>query len=539
MNAKILAIAVVGVLLVGGIGGGAYYLYQKAHSNSDIDWEKYHFDLSEADSLLIADDSLLGDDPASSTTSTRISGNMAQKVYGKEITNATALYKITKEGKAYKVFLYDNGGGSDKDKKPKNVDYIPLTIDVSDDSKFILISYAVKIDGDYYQDYIMVTVPDGHIYKLPYDPQTHYRQGIIKTEMSEWDYTGRYCVKIGSKIIANSGGAYSMRGTFGNGVLLRVFDLGEMKYVSATVDNGELVLKDLITKTQINEELSNSIDIYDGGILSCSNSGSTSKYLVFSNGAIKRWDNSLIIYGDKLCTAITYYDDATKFFAKSYTQIKSYNTDTNQYVTETVDLSKQESYDLAITNHYRSELCKTPVPEGTVVIVMETLDTIYNFRLDNECNVTDLGRSDASFDVTAAQNNTILDDRTCKNSGTYLTGYMQMPYTYYVINGTLCQMLTSDYVSRSTVLFENDMVYVLKNNSLYGYDIVNGNPPAVYSVPVLEFMHSIEIMNGKVYVSGLSSTGAIVEGKLDLFTGNIDTKYSSVRSEVRLKALNA
>ena len=107
---------------------------------------------------------------------------------------------------------------------------------------------------------------------------------------------------------------------------------------------------------------------------------------------------------------------------------------------------------------------------------------------------------------------------------------LYVPDDPYAIDGKI-PYIVGDIVISGTTLFK------LSNGSLKIYDLKTGSAPD-YNIPSLTKVNSMEIINEKIVIEGVTNTGTIMKGSLDLNSGQFDTNYSNVLTEVRLTALN-
>ena len=581
---KIIVIAIVAVLLVGG-GAGAYYAMSAgndgSHSGSDngyFNFKDCHFDLSGAQSLLIAEDSIVGNTSSmiaasKSTDSMMICSNqcgVAMMPFGDESTAANdySLYKTDEYGNYIKVLLYGNdvqsgeNGETDENSKALDFDMTPVSMEISDDGKYILLGYCPSNQlwtntntGETYANviYIVVTVDTGKVYQLNDQP--------MYTTLNSQSNTGYLYDYYGNV------DCYKIIGTYDSKLMLRTWSWSNVKYLVAYVENDELVVKETLT-SKIISNLGQQYCFYNYGITRCSITNQNESYLVAPDGGLAQFENSYIVYGNNLCTAITYYDEDTKFFASSYDVITGINLDTGNLITQHVDLTKNQSYQMAIKNVQRNEVYKKTDSDGTTVYVMEAKNTLYKYRLNANCTVTKysnaagVGRFTLPFSLektgTSGMSSIADDTQVLEKYGDFLQGYYYTPYMgsnnayliyygYFVYNGHISQAYTntgySDYglpmgMTIGDIVVSNGTLYKLSSGgTLTSYNIETGASDT-YSIAKVVRVQSMDIVNDIVVIKGIVANGSVMTGSLDLSTGMFDSNYSKVLAEVRLKALN-
>ena len=578
----IIAIAVVAVLLVGGGAGAVYYMTNSSNDgsnpNSDFDFKDCHFDLSGAKSLVIADSSITGNSTAKAVSKNAVSNGAALYPFADENTSSTntdySLYKTDEYGNYIKVLLYGNdvqsgeNGETAEGAEPIQFNMVPITMEISDDGKFILMAYSrsdyihtnPQTDETYVPvTYVVVSTETGKVYRL----NEHYMSITLNSKSYSgymYDYYGAY-------------GAYKLVGSYDSKLLLRIYNSNlDAKYYSAYIENDELVLKEILS-SKIISDLSQLYAVYNYGIIKTSTWQSES-YLISPDGGLAQFNDTYKAYGNNLCTSISYYDESTKFFASSYNVIKGINKDTGELITENVNLTREQSYQMALNNHCRSEIYKKTVNDGTLVYVMEAKNTLFKFKLNPDCTVTNYGNAEGRITLPfsldkANGSNSVGDDTIAPNSplakeGNYLDGYHESyqmfdgnqyyyppwtPYTSYVLfQGHICQsnyMMSSSQggyeitmgMSIGDIVVSNGVMYKLSNGLVTAYNIDTGAETS-YPIAKVVKVQSMDIINDTVVVKAIVSNGSVMTGSLDLNTGNFDTNYSKVLSEVRLKALN-
>ena len=153
---KIVVIAIVAVLLAGG-GGAAYYAMNASNdgshsgSSSQFCFKDCHFDLSGAQSLLIAEDSIVGNTSSSILKSTSQAGAAVMNLGDESNAIDYSLYKTDEYGNYIKVLLYGNdvesGENGETEETNKALDFkmVPVSMEISDDGKYVLLGYAPSI----------------------------------------------------------------------------------------------------------------------------------------------------------------------------------------------------------------------------------------------------------------------------------------------------------------------------------------------------------------------------------------------------------
>ncbi len=563
---KILVIAVAAVVVAGGVCG-AVFLMNSGKGSDDFSFKDCHFDLSGAKSLVIAKDSAVN-----------ATSSMASKSYGSAVGAATmtlgaadgydySLYKTDDYGHYIKVLLY---GNDTTDEEGNAIDFkmIPVSMEISDDGKYVLMGFskpdALRILDDslgrHVQAsviYVIVVTSTGKVYQLNEQTEWVSIDSPDKSDFIQFYFGNNYNHPV-----------YSIIGSFDSKIMLKHRDLSS-SYSVVYVDNDELIVKEIASK-QVLSDLGDKYKVYNGGILLI---GEANKdYLVFPDGGLYNYNGDLSVYCNNLCTDITYYDDATKMFASSYTAVKSLNKVTNQLVTETVELTMAQSFELVKNNTCRSELYRETTSTEVTVYVMEDAGHLFKFKLKSDCTVDytseGLGRialpSGMKMGVGNMSNLTpqygyfkdVLDDSSI--IGDYFSGYAQIvnPYTsesipfiiedYFIFRGHICESshatnplaiegktpyLFGDIVISGSTLFK------LTNGSIKIFDLKTGPAPD-YSILSLTKVNYMDLVNGRIVIEGVTNNGTIMKGALNLDTGQFDVNYSNVLSEVRLVALN-
>lgn len=500
---------------------------------------------------------------------------MASRNYGGDVGAVTAplgadngydysLYKTDEYGHYIKVLLY---GNDTTDNNGNAIDFkmVPVSMEMSDDGKYILMGFSkpdnirvMDVDDGRHVDasviYVIIVTSTGKVYQLNEETEFVSIENPTKSSLVQFYYGANYCRP-----------AYSIIGSFDSKIMLKYSSDHNSSYSVVYVDNDELIVKEIVS-VKILSELSMKHKLYNGGILLV---GETSDdYLVFPDGGLYKCDGSLSVYCNNLCTDITYYDDATKMFASSYTVVKSLNKVTNQLVTETVELTKEQSFELVKNNTCRSELYREATNTEITVYAMEDIGHLFKYKLKSDCTVDytteGLGRIALPSEMKMGKGS--ISNLYSTNNGLhgnvdnpsvigdyfsgYTDGYNPVNYLmedYFIFRGHICETLyvpddpyaidgkipyiVGDIVISGTTLFK------LSNGSLKIYDLKTGSAPD-YNIPSLTKVNSMEIINEKIVIEGVTNTGTIMKGSLDLNSGQFDTNYSNVLTEVRLTALN-
>lgn len=556
---KILVIAVAAVVVTGGVGAAIFFMNQ-GKSSDDFSFKDCHFDLSGAKSLVIAKDS------AVSSTSSMVSKNYGGDVGAASLSFADAangydysLYKTNEYGNYIKVLLYGNDTtGSDGDA----IDFkmIPVSMEISEDGKYILMGFAKPDDIRVMEEekivdarvtYVIVVASTGKVYRLNEQTVWVSVKNPTKSGLSDYYYGVDY-----------SHPKYSIIGSFDSKIILRHGDRQDQAYYVAYVDNDELVMKEIMSKNVLSE-LTHEYKVFNNGIMMVRDN--VDDYLVFPDGGLYKCNEDLIVYCNNLCSAITYYDDATKMFASSYTAIKSLNKLTNQLVTEKIDLTEAQSFELAKNNPCRSELYREITNTEITVYVMEDVGHLFKFKLKSDCTVDytsgglgrialpsdmKLGKGTMSDIFTNSGSMTDrIDDPTLE--GDYINGYTVGGFPtyledYLILRGHICEAIHSSSSFAidgimpyyfGDIAVSGSTLFKISNSSLKIYDLKTGTTTN-YPIPNLTKVNSMEVINGKMIIEGVTNTGAIMKGSLDLNSGQFDTSYSNVLTEVRLVALN-
>ena len=548
---KILVIAVAAVVVAGGVCG-AVFLMNSGKGSDDFSFKDCHFDLSGAKSLVIAKDS------AVSATNSMVSKN-----YGGNVGAVTAslgaangydysLYKTDEYGKYIKVLLY----GNDDDQKDDAIDFkmVPMLMEISDDGEYILMAFAKSdrlgvqiIDSEtvYFASpatYVIIVASTGKVYQL--ENGNGWTQSNANTIGMNY-YKGTEFNK-----------AYSIIDSFDSKLLLKYRGDDKTSYSIAYVDNEELVVKE-ITNNNVIKNMGDRYRMLNNGILLVETNGPDYEtYMVFLDGGLQKYNNDdFTYYCNNLCTAVEYYDDDTKFFASSYTVVESLNKITNKLETKKIDLTKEQSFELMKNNLCRSEIYREVSSNEITVYVMETVSHLYKFKLKSDCTVEDLGRIDLPAGMKLGKNpgaaSSPLDDAQGIINGDvigdYLSGYTLggSPVTlngYMVLNGHICQAWVDPFpfsydTPVTDTIISGSTLFKIDSTKLKVYDLKTG-PADDYSIPNLVKIDSMNLLGGKIVIKGVTNTGSILKGSLDLKTGVFDTNYSNVLVEVRLAALN-
>ena len=546
---KILVIAVAAVVVAGGVGAAVFFMNQG--KSDDFSFKDCHFDLSGAKSLVIAKDS------AVNSTSSMVSKNYGGDVGAATLSFADAangydysLYKTNEYGNYIKVLLYGNDT-TDEEGNAIDIKMVPVSMEISEDGKYILMGFSKS--GDLYYDekdgslsgayvtYILITTSSGKIYQLNDEPKMVQLKGGEESKNPIYTYYGRQY----------DGATYSIAGSFDSKLILKTCELGDKRgFAVAYVENDKLVLKEVINNNVINK-LDFRYKVYNDGILKiCTMGGEVDTYLVFPDGGLKKIsEGDLQVYNNNLCTSVTYYDADTKFFASSYTVVRSLNTATDGFVTETINLTQAQSFEIMKNNQCRSELYRETTDTEITVYAMETIGHVYKFKLKSDCSVEDLGRTALPFTMGKAYSGTDApqNDTGITDYGDYLNGYgtYYLPTTYAIYNGHICSDGTHDSYPINWSSITGDIVvsgkYLYKLDSSSGgitmYDLTTGTSD-VYGIPTLVKVNSMDIINGVVIVEGVTNTATILKCSINLATKECNMSYTNVLVEVRLTALN-
>lgn len=522
-------------------------------SGGDFEFKDCHFDLSGAKSLVIAKDS------AVSATNSMVSKN-----YGGDVGAVTAslgatngydysLYKTDEYGKYVKVLLY----GNDDNQNDDAIDFkmVPMLMEISDDGEYILMAFAKSdrvgvqiIDSETvyissYVTYVIIVASTGKVYQLSTPDYAWTQVNASRVDMNY--YKG-----------SQSNKPYSIIDSFDSKLLLKYRGEDKTSYSIAYVDNEELVVKEIANNNVI-KNMSNRYRMLNNGILLVETTAPDYEtYMVFPDGGLQKYNNDdFTYYCNNLCTAVEYYDDDTKFFASSYTTVESLNKITNKLETKKIDLTKEQSFELMKNNLCRSEIYREVSSNEITVYVMETVSHLYKFKLKSDCTVEDLGRIDLPAGMKLGKNPGAAtspsdDAQGIINGdviGDYLSGYTLggTPTTlngYMVLNGHICQAWVDPFPFNydtpvTDTIVSGSTLFKIDSTKLKVYDLKTG-PADDYSIPNLVKIDSMDLLGGKIVIRGVTNTGSILKGSLDLKTGVFDTNYSNVLVEVRLAALN-
>ena len=522
-------------------------------SGGDFEFKDCHFDLSGAKSLVIAKDS------AVSATNSMVSKNCGGDVGAVTASLGAAdgydysLYKTDEYGKYIKVLLY----GNDDNQNDDAIDFkmVPMLMEISDDGEYILMAFAQSdrvgveiIDSETvyassYVTWVIIVASTGKVYKLSAPDDAWIQVNASRVDMNY--YKGTEFNK-----------PYSIIDSFDSKLLLKYRGNDKTSYSIAYVDNEELVVKEIANNNVI-KNMGDRYRMLNNGILLVETTAPDYEtYMVFPDGGLQKYNNDdFTYYCNNLCTAVEYYDDDTKFFASSYTTVESLNKITNKLETKKIDLTKEQSFELMKNNLCRSEIYREVSSNEITVYVMETVSHLYKFKLKSDCTVEDLGRIDLPAGMKLGKNpgttSSPSDDAQGIINGDvvgdYLSGYTLggTPTTlngYMVLNGHICQAWVDPFpfsydTPVTDTIISGSTLFKIDSTKLKVYDLKTG-PADDYSIPNLVKIDSMNLLGGKIVIKGVTNTGSILKGSLDLKTGVFDTNYSNVLVEVRLAALN-
>ena len=532
----VIAAIVVAAMVVG--GGVAAVILMNNGGDSSVSFDKRYFNIKGAQSLAIMKESkTTGSSVASNIVFSTDSDGPASMFFSDDAGEKTALYKKDSVGDYVKVKLYETqekAAEGTEEGEIQIVDYSPVSISITDNG-----TYAYLIMGVYHPDSIdpalsrysdvkpiIVSIETGKIYELPLNSGTsisptdsmlsnYYNDHLLMSDKAEQVY--RY--------IGCSGSVLFFRIAVGG---------GESCIYSAVEDNGKLLLKEIAS----DKTLSNlgNYRIYANGIIRALSTTSNDSILVFADGSRKQVSNdSLFECGDCLCTAVTYHDPVTKYFPSSATVILGYDEAAkNLKLEDRTFPTNQQSYDEMLKKTHQNEICKREASsEATVIIIMNSVNSISRIELRKDFTVIDQGAFEVPFKLAAVDPNfPITDDSDTPGN-----------YGYTVINGHICQYGKAsshdgiaDGYALSDVVLDLDCLYKFASNTMNQFNVFNSEHKAV-PVPGLFSVTTMEIDCDRIMITGFSESGLAVSGELNFLDTSASLNYTKVMREVRIAAL--
>ena len=522
-------------------------------TNDPISFENHYFDLSGAQSLAIVKESTV----MSSNTATQGLTNIGTKgaalpSFGDPVTTSedNALYKKNQEGVYEKVKLYKDKETMDAKGEEDNREYVPLTLNISDNGKYALISIGIKPPSYYYSGGqevyhiigVIVSLETGKIYPLPDETD---QNSYTNVNYDNW-YADYNTYLFGYMYWRQ----YQYFGSSDSVIYLTYSDNNVCYLFAAVEKDNELVLTEIFNNKVIKN--SGPYKIYNHDIIRIFNNtlwNNTDSYLVFADGSIKSvTESSVFECGGNLCTAVTYYDPITKYFPSSATIIVGYDTELHTFVTETVDYTQEEAYNVATQTIFESEIYKEVGTDSTILVTMSMISTITKVRLNNDCTFDDLGETVLPFQLGSYnQSSPVYDD-----TGNYYDEwndiyvyYYKDTYDYKMMNNHICQYYGDQSccgvvsnVNVGDMIVNDGFIYKVIGNSLKRYNLISGGDVETIMVPELVAVSSLDIEGGRAILEGLSDSGKMISGTLDFSTGDIDLQHSNILREVKIEALS-
>lgn len=542
MAKKVVIIAAVAVaaIVVGG-GVAAILLSGNSNNSNSIDFDKRYFDLSGAKSLVVMKESSTTGSQKSTSVSIGSDSNGAAKMpFGDNTGDKSVLYKKNELGEYVKVKLYETKEGMDSNTGEIQNDFSVVSMDVSDNGKYaymIMGIYELSHDGQhsYYNNIksIVVSIETGKIYQLVELAPTTSMSADKSPYANSFTYSAE--TLLGFTGYANT---YQYIGSSDSYMFFRYYHNNAFHIYSGIERDGEFVMKEIVNPTIMPN--AGCFKFYNNGILRVFTSGYilSDSYLVFPDGGLKLFTaDSLFVCGDNICTAVT-YRDVNNYFPESATIITGYNTTTHSVVTETVNYTVEQSYEMAIKTAHQNEIYKKEESDHTSMFVMDSVNSITRIQLNNDCTSSVIGTDTVPFKLasltTGITGSNVFDDSASPgNSG------------YKVINGHICQYTKSSSIDGVSALYnpgdvivgDNGCIYKVIGDALKKYDLFTEAYDSI-EIPGLIRINSLDIDYDIALIEGVSDSGSTIKGILNFSNGTIDVSHTNILREIRIAALN-
>ena len=499
--------------------------------DSSVSFDKRYFDIKGAQSLAILKEGDTSSSAASNIIFSTDSNGPAVMSFGDNAIEKTSLYKTNELGEYVKVKLYDTQQKAEEGTDEIKNDYSPVAAYVTDNGKYAyLIMGVYKENLKDYRDVksLIVSLDTGKIYELPLniiDPAISPDSPVLS-----YNYEDRLLAPEGEREPI-----YKYIGCSRNAMFFRIFSEEEYRIYSAVEDNEGIRLKEIVNSSIISD--SGLYKIYANGIIrmfspSITDNNST---LIFADGNLKKISNDkLFECGDYLCTSVTYNDPATKYFPSTASVITDYDSGETGVKTEEMTFTNQQSYEMMQKTTYPNEIAKSVESNSTILITMNSVNSITRTRLSDDLTSSDLGSCTVPFKLgTLNSNLPVSDDSASPGS-----------YCYTVRNGHICQGNKADSIdgvngnySPSDVVIDDGRIHKFENNTMNQYNLSENENKAL-TVTGLYSVTTMEVDYHRVMITGVSEGGQAVSGYLNFSEMSATLVKTNVLREVKIAALS-
>ena len=482
MQKKILAITIVVVMVLAASGGALYFLFFSGKSGFNA-LDGCYADITDADYLVAY---LGSSDESEKTTASAMMMSMSDYYY--EGGNDCALYKIDNNGQYDPIKFYKDGilGRSEVNYKHDLVFMEKIGDDMiyliyTADSRSHKYGPGSVVDPEQY----VVSLENGKVYAVPDGNHVNVRSNEFGFNIFNpvYDYIGEY-----------QGKHLFLKGKVGD-------NENTESVCTMEVVKNKLVIEEVFKV----DRLGTYIKIYKDDVIVMTqnpmgNNGSPSPFVRFSNGHL--YSGPFKICDGYVCKTVEYTNN---LFPTSCERFNADGTTTH------IDFTAAESFRIAYEEKDDSIIYKYESGDDRVLVKLNGNRSIQKITLKS--------------DLTTSSDNVAFENMMFTN-GSYpvmvdIEGKRLYTYQYnnYKSNGGV----------KEPTMVDGKMVYRFENGKIRTFNLET-NEEGIIEMPLVTLISTLNIVNGKAYVTGISSTGQQSNVRL-----NSDGTITTVISDMELR----